>query len=79
MYTACDDALLSLTLRAPQAGGHGDTTLTNVQRKIARINGARLLGILAYAPSSPTNHKWRQAELALCRSDLLAQQQINPN
>lgn len=42
------------------------------------LPGARLLGILAYPPSSPSDQKWRQAELALCRSVLLAQQQIDP-
>ena len=42
------------------------------------LQGARLLAVLAYPPSSPSDQKWRQAELALCRSVLLAQQQIDP-
>ena len=42
------------------------------------LPGARLLAVLAYPRSSPSDQKWRQAELALCRSVLLAQQQIDP-
>ena len=45
----------------------------------AYLPGARLLAVLAHPPSSPADQKWRQAELVLCRSVLLAQQQVDQN
>ena len=60
------EAALSLTITIP---GNGPDYLP----------GARLLAVLAYPPSSLTDQEWRQAELALCRSVLLAQHQIDPD
>ena len=54
------------------------STITVPNNPPSYLPGARLLAILAYPPSSSSDQKWRQAELALCRSVLLAQQQIDP-
>jgi hypothetical protein len=53
-------------------------TITIPANGPAYLPGARMLAVLAHPPSSPADTKWRQAELALCRSVLLAQQQIDP-
>jgi len=42
------------------------------------LPGARILALLAHPPRASSDKKWRQAELQLCRSVLLARQQIDP-
>jgi hypothetical protein len=37
-----------------------------------------VIGCPGYAPSSPTDQKWRETERILCRSILFAQQQNDP-
>lgn len=54
------------------------TIVTIPQPCPSYLPGARLLAVLAFPPASATDPKWRAAELALCRTVLMAQQQVDP-